>query len=292
MRTHIQLIASASLALSFAAANAADFTTRDVQFYSEAVLCSGKLFLPAGYSDSKKSAAVVLAPRSGETQTSVEKYAASLAGSGVVAMTFDYRGWGRSGGFLYFGEPVRWDDRMRFTQLSTKIDIRRKRIDPLAQTIDIRNALTYLQGDAGVDRTRLGVWGVGLSADHAMVVAAADARVKAFAAQEPTLIGKNGTKQAFKPTADQQTALIALARTGSAPKNDRAAISMNTQETKLALAEYFPAWSLDAVPAATTALFIANAGDQDVAAAAKRLKGPTETATTPDRAAAWFAKHL
>jgi dienelactone hydrolase len=282
---------AAALACSGVSANAAEFRTRDVKFYSEAVLCAGKLYLPSDYSDAKKSAAVVVAPGAGATQASVEKYAASLAGSGVVAMTFDYRGWGASGGFLYFGEPIRSDDRMRFTQLTSKIDIRRKRIDPLSQTIDIRNALTYLQGEAGVDRARLGVWGVGLAADHAIVVAAADSRVKAFVAQEPTLIGKDETKHAFKPSTDQQAAMVSLARTGSAPKNDRAATAMNAIETKVALAEYYPAWSLDAVPATTSALLIGKS-TIELAAAAKRLKGHTEVAGSIDAAAVWIAKAL
>jgi len=290
MKRRILIAAFALLCVQ--GASAAEFAARDVQFYSEAVLCAGKLFVPNGYSESSKLPAVVIVPASGATQAAVEKYAAGLAGNGVVAMTFDYRGWGRSGGFLYFGEPVRWDDRLRFTPMTSKMIVRRKRNDPKAQAIDIRNAITYLQGEAGVDRARIGVWGVGLSADHAVVVAAGDARVKAFVAQSPTLLGKQGPRQAFKPNAEQQAAMIALARTGQAPTAERAAAAMNASEEKLALAEYFPAWSLDAMPATTAALFIANVNNTEVAAAAKRLKGPSEVMAEAEAAPAWLAKHL
>jgi dienelactone hydrolase len=295
MKTFARLIAAGGL-LFTALAQSADFSTRDVQFYSEGVLCAAKLYLPAGASDAKKSAAVVIAPAAAETQGSVERQAAALASSGVVAMTFDYRGWGSSGGFLYFHEPVRSDDRLRFTPMTTRVDIRRKRIDPLAQTLDIRNAITFLQGDARVDRARIGLWGIGLSADHAMVVAGGDARLKAFVSQSPTLAGKDGAKQAFKPSAKQQATMVSLARTGSAPKSERAAVAMNEKESELALAEYFPVWSLDSVPATTAALFIGNVNNAKdnaaLAAAAKRLKGPTEVSTTPEAVAPWFVKTL
>jgi dienelactone hydrolase len=292
MKIFLRLIAAGLIATSPHAALSADFTTRDVQFYSEAVACAGKLYLPNGYSDSSKSAAVVIVPASGATQSSVDDHAAKLASRGVVAMTFDYRGWGRSGGFLYFGEPVRWDDRARFTPLTSKMIVRRKRIDPAAQIIDIRNAMTYLQGEPGIDRARIGVWGVGLSADHAIVVAAGDARVKAFVAKEPTLMSKGGPKHAFKPNAEQQAAMIALARTGAPPANERAALSMNERETKLALAEYFPARSLDAVPATTAAFFIAPTHNADIATAVKQLKGPTAIGATANDAASWLVKQL
>ena len=104
-----------------------------MKFYSEAVQCYAKIYLPKGFGSESKSPAVVLAPAPGATAESVDKYAAQLAARGLVAMAIDYRGWGKSGGFLYLSEHVRWDDRLRFSQHTANLRIRRKRLIPEAQ---------------------------------------------------------------------------------------------------------------------------------------------------------------
>src|SRR5436190_962142 len=104
------------------------FTSKDVTFVSEGVLCHARIFLPRGVTPEAKAPAVVLAPGWGDTAASIDKYGARFAGRGLVAMTIDYRGWGRSGGFLYLADPVRWDDRLRFSQHTARVRIRRKRL--------------------------------------------------------------------------------------------------------------------------------------------------------------------
>ncbi len=287
-------------------------TTRDVKFYSEAVQCHGTLFLPNGYSDASKAAAVVLAPGRGETAAAIEKYAARFAARGMVAMTIDYRGWGKSGGFLYLGEPIQWDDRMRFTQVSTKVRLRRLRLDLRSQVIDIRNAMTYLQGEPGVDRTRLGVWGADLAGGHAITVAGSDARVKAVVAQAPLIAGKDTPRAAFAPSSEQQALMVKLAR-AEAPATHAAGLKMNDDESAIALAEYRPFHHLDVIAPTTAVLFVVAEKDAKIdneanaIAAAKVLKGPTEVKSIPgtghafegkasetagEAAAEWFRKNL
>jgi uncharacterized protein len=303
MKTRFIRLLTAALALSTSTADAqTSVTQREVQFYSEAVLCYGKLFLPTGISDANKVAAVVLAPGARQTSASLDKYAADVAARGMIAMTFDYRGWGKSGGFLYFGEPVQWDDRLRFSQTTTKMRILRKRLLPQAQVIDIRNAITYLQGEAGVDRARIGVWGTDLSGGHAVTVAGSDARVKAIVAQIPMLDGKNTPRKAFAPTAEQQAAMIKLARTGAIPASSQSASAMNAEESKLAFAEYHPFWYLDQIPQTTAVRFIVTHDDVNAVAASKLLKGAVDVASFTDTrtlegqaselAAEWFLKSL
>ncbi len=123
-------------------AQANEPTSREVRFFSEAVSMYGKVFVPGGFSASGSAPAVILAPGWGETAASLEKYAARFAAKGLVAMTIDYRGWGKSGGFIYLADATRWDDRLRFSQHTSKVRIRRKRLLPEAQLIDIRNAIT------------------------------------------------------------------------------------------------------------------------------------------------------
>jgi dienelactone hydrolase len=310
-----RLVALAWLALSLNCGPvlAGSVTQREIHFYSEGVLCYGRLYLPENYGDTSKVAAVVLAPGMGLTSTSVEKYAADIAAHGMLAMAFDYRGWGKSGGFLYFGEPVQWDDRLRFSQTTTKMIIRRKRIEPQLQLTDIRNALTYLEGEPGVDRGRIGVWGTDLSGGHAVVVAGTDARAKAIVAQLPALGGKNMPRGAFAPDAKQQASLVGLARSGAAPTNAREATTRNAQESKLALAEYHPFWYLDQIAPGTAVRFIVAGRDSDssidanATAASALLKGPVDVLRIPDArhllddkatdaairsATEWFAKNL
>jgi dienelactone hydrolase len=255
---------------------------------------------------------VVLAPGERATRASVESFAEAIAKRGIVALAIDYRGWGECGGFLYFGEPVRWDDRLRFMEMTTTLNIRRQRLDPKAQVIDIRNAMTFLQGVPGVDRARIGVWGTDLAGGHAVVVAGSDARVKAAVAQVPLIAGKDAPRSAFAPTAQQQAAMIKLARQGASPTNDRAAKAMNAEEAQLALAEYRPYWYVDQIPQSTAVLFVIAEQDEKVnnennaMAAAKALKGATSVTTlagarhsiagkeaeAASAAAEWFAKHL
>lgn len=287
---------------------------KDVTFFSEGVQCVGRIFVPKGVGGDSKAAGVVLAPGWGATAAGIEKYAARLAARGIVAMAIDYRGWGRSGGFLYLAEPIRWDDRLRFSQHTAKMRLRRKRLVPEAQLLDIRNAISFLQGEPGVDRARIGVWGVDMAGGHAVVVAATDVRVKAAVAQTPLIDGRDAPRTAFAPSAAQQSMMVKLARGGQAPATPIAAETMNDDEATLALAEYHPFWYADAIPPTTAVLFVIAGNDAKVnndanaVAAAKLLKGPNGVVVVAgaghalatasafdaavDAAASWFQKYL
>ena len=285
-------------------------TSRSVTFFSEGIQCYGGLFLPSDFSPEGKLPGVVVAPGWGETAASVESYAALLASRGIVAMVLDYRSWGRSGGYLSTVDQVRTDDRLRFSQLTAKIRIERKRLWPQQQVIDIRNALYYLQGEPGVDRTRVGVWGTDMAGGHAVVIAALDARIKAVVAQVPVIDGKETPKRASTPNAvllraDQKRARYGETSNG-AVRSDALA--------EIALSEYHPFWSVDQVPAKTAVLFVIAEGDpksvnETANAASKALKGPTNVVTIPGAtkatisrgasreasataAAEWFLKYL
>ncbi|HEV8148180.1 MAG TPA: acetylxylan esterase [Bryobacteraceae bacterium] len=287
--------------------------TKDVTFYSEDVQCHARIFLPKDFSATGKSPAVVLAPGWGETAASIEKYAAHFATQGLVAMTIDYRGWGNSGGYIYLLDNLRYDDRLRFSQHTAKVRIRRKRLLPNDQVLDIRNAISYLQGEPGVDRARIGVWGADMAGGHAIVVAATDARVKCAVAQTPVISGADASKKTTRAPAAAEQQMIKLARTGEAPATPLAAAAMSAEETKLALAEYHPLWHADQIPQSTAVLFVVAANDPKVdneknaVAASKKLRGETSVHSIPGAthvlsgksietaagaAADWFVKHL
>ncbi len=281
---------------------------KDVRFYSEGIECHGKIFTPKNFSAEGKAPAVALAPDWGETAASIEKYAAHFASRGLVAMVIDYRGWGRSGGFPQTLDAVKTDDRLRFSQMTARVRIHRKRLIPREQILDIRNALYYLQGEPGVDRARVGVWGAGMAGGHMIVIAATDARVNAVVAQTPIIEGKDAPRKAYAPTGELLLAEQRRARVGYLPG---AGASVDV-ETRLALAEYRPFWYVEQIPQKTAALFVvAEEGPRTniAIAASKLLKGPTDVARVPgvrrmridagqtfntaaNAAAEWFLKRL
>ena len=287
-------------------------SAKDVRFYSEGIECHGRIFTPKEFQADSKTPAVVLAPGCGETAASIEKYGAQFAAHGLVAMIFDYRGWGKSGGFLQTVDAVKTDDRLRFSQMTARVRIRRKRLIPQHQVLDIRNALYYLQGEPGVDRARVGVWGTGMSGGHVVVVAATDSRIKAAVAQTPLIDGKNVTRKASAPMGALLKAELQRARTGQAPANG--SVTSADLESRLALTEYHPFWYIEQIPKTTAVLFVIGENDRrkndtDAIAASKLLKGPTDVVRLPGvshdqiikgaafdtgtkAAADWFLKHL
>jgi uncharacterized protein len=275
----------------------AGVAAKDIHFYSEGIRCSGRLFTPSGFNAESKAPAVVLAPGWGQTAAAVEADAAQFAARGLVALAMDYRGWGRSGGYLQTVDEVKTDDRLRFSQLTARVRIRRKRLLPQQQILDIRNALYFLQGEPGIDRTRIGVWGVDMSGGHAAVVAATDARVKAVVLQTPVLTGQETPRRALALSGELLRAEQQRARTGQVPPS-RTPMDF---ETRLALAEYQPFWYVEQIPQKTAVLFIladkASPDGASALAAAKLLKGLSEIvrptrAQAAQVAAEWFLKHL
>jgi hypothetical protein len=92
-------------------------------------------------------------PGGGKDGFLVEEVSHWLAKAGYVALRFDYRGIGDSDG------P-------------------KNRLIPLEQAEDIRNALTFLQQQPGVDPARIGLWGAATGGANATYVAGIDQRVK------------------------------------------------------------------------------------------------------------------
>ncbi len=265
----------------------AGVTAKDVRFFSEAVSCHARVFYPPGFSASSRATAVVLAPDWGQTAATVEGQAAQLAGRGIVAMAIDYRGWGRSGGFIYLADNTRWDDRLRFSQHTAKVRIRRQRLLPEAQLMDLRNAISYIQGEPGVDAERIGVWGSGMSSGYVVTLAAIDARVKAGVAFAPDIAGAGLTRQAFAPTPAQQADMVSLARTGQAPATAAAAAFLNDAEARLARAQYQPMTLADQIPKTTALLFLTIGRSAPLPGTTQpSIDGAADTAA----AAEWFLK--
>jgi fermentation-respiration switch protein FrsA (DUF1100 family) len=127
-----------------------------VRFYSETIPMSGVLFLPDNLAKGEKRAGIILCHGfTAVKEVLLPEVARRLTGLGYVALTFDYRFLGESG-----GEP-------------------RRQIIPMLQIEDIRNAVTFLRQQPEVNPERLGLLGVSLGGANVSYAAGIEERVKA-----------------------------------------------------------------------------------------------------------------
>ena len=96
-------------------------------------------------------------------------------------MTFDYRGWFTSDARLVSEDSQAEPD--ADGNLNIKVKAVREVVDPFDQFHDITNCLDYLQGEACVDTSRIGIWGSSFGCGHAIYVTASDVRIKCLVAQ-------------------------------------------------------------------------------------------------------------
>ena len=177
-------------------------TTKEIVYYSEGVPCYGKIFYPKGFDATKKTPAFVKGQGWAGSHVSIEKYAAAFAKHGLVAMTIDYRGWGNSSGHVRLISPVDMGggmekDETRHTIIqNATVWVKRTKLDARDQQDDYRNAISFIQGEPGVDPDRIGVWGSSYAGGNSVAVAGQDARVKAIAIQIP---GIGGDPTGLKP---------------------------------------------------------------------------------------------
>lgn len=296
-------------------------TAKVVTYYSDHVACYGRIFFPKGFSADSKVPGVVLANGWTGKATTLERYAAQFAERGLVAMAIDYRGWGKSGGFVRLAETVQTDDRLRFMPMTAKVRIKRTRLLPEAQIEDIRNAISYLQGEPGIDRDRIGLWGTSFAGGHVIAVASRDARVKAGVCQVPGIGGKSAADEAFNLRGPLLQDAIKRTRTGQGGTVQTGfggnSITIDT-ETWQAVQEYRPFKDLVAVRKDVPILFITAENDElidnqeNAVAAANALEAQGNTVKVievPDithfqiyrdepfktgstAAAEWFVEHL
>ena len=134
-----------------------------VEFFSKGVKLRGVLRMPEG-----KGPHPLLVMAGGwcyVKEIVMPTYAEHLATVGCATLRFDYRCLGESE-----GEP-------------------RQHLDPWWQIEDYRNALSFVAGLPGVDKDRLGVWGISYSGGHGLILAAIDPRVKCAVCNIPVIDG-------------------------------------------------------------------------------------------------------
>jgi pimeloyl-ACP methyl ester carboxylesterase len=121
-----------------------------VEFYSDRLKLRGELFSP---DEPGLHPAIVFCHGYGGTrETFLNDFAAQFQEWGYACLAFDYRGFGASAG-------------------------ERGRLIPLEQVADIRNAVTFIEQQPGIDTKRIAVYGISFGGGHAVYVAGVDERV-------------------------------------------------------------------------------------------------------------------
>ncbi|MEX0678637.1 MAG: alpha/beta fold hydrolase [Pirellulales bacterium] len=181
-----------ALVASYAAAQrpAENFTPPDDVAFRKATITSEGTRMAAEVFSPKKPATeklptIVMSHGWGGTAALLRSEAVVFARAGYLVVTFDYRGWGASDSrvFLTSPQPPRSSDR-RFT---AEVEEVREVVDPIDQTTDLANAVSWVYGEPECDRDRIGLWGSSYSGGHVVYVAARDPRVKATVSQVPAL---------------------------------------------------------------------------------------------------------
>ena len=158
-------------------------TTRQISFYVDGgVRLYGKLYLPKGFDPKGSWPAVVVGHGINAVSLGIEKYAARLAERGVVAMAIDYQSYGYSDSGadeLLLQAPDTSTDKDAVVLRTAPVKIKRTNLNNVEEVKAFRAAISYLQGEPGVDPDRIGTWASsnGGTVTHQLITV--DGRIKA-----------------------------------------------------------------------------------------------------------------
>jgi dienelactone hydrolase len=158
-------------------------TTRQVSFYVDGgTRLQGKLFLPKDFDRRSSYPGVVVAHGINALAIGVEKYAAKFAERGLVAMAFDYQSYGFSDSGadeLLLLETDATTDSDAVTVRRAPVRIKRTNLNNVEELKAFRAAISFLQGEPGVDPDRIGSWSSSNGGIVSSALIGVDARVKA-----------------------------------------------------------------------------------------------------------------
>jgi len=139
------------------------YDRREVSIAAEGVDLAGWLYRPAG-----KDEVPVIVMSHGFAcvkELYVDRFAECFVQAGFAVLLYDHRNFGASGGKL------------------------RGEIDPWQQIADMRDVVTWVSLQPGLDASHIGLWGSSYSGGHVLVLGAQDRRVSCVVAQVPTISG-------------------------------------------------------------------------------------------------------
>ena len=142
--------------------------TSQLNFISQGARCAGTLQLP---SQNRKPPVIIMAQGFGMIKDAgLPKFAERFVAQGYAVFSFDYRGFGESG-----GQPRHW-------------------VSPKRHLEDWKAALDFVRTLDSVDTQQIILWGYSFSGGHAIQTAARDGKIKAIVLQAPHVDGKSSLK--------------------------------------------------------------------------------------------------
>jgi dienelactone hydrolase len=162
----------------------ADVAFRKATIVSEGTRMAAEVFSPAAAGD-KKLPTIVMSHGWGGVAQVLRPDAVLFARAGYLVVTFDYRGWGASDSRVILTKPQ--PSRSVGPRFTAEVLEVREVVDPIDQTTDILNAVSWVYGEPQCDQKRIGLWGSSYSGGHVVYVAARDPRIKALVSQVPAL---------------------------------------------------------------------------------------------------------
>lgn len=157
-----------------------EVSTRAVDIWSEGTRMSGTVF-KAKSAPATPLPTILMAHGWGGTAAALTRDAVAFAQEGYLVVTFDYRGWGRSDSRMILVQPAPAD--RKDGRFVAEVQPVREVVDPVDMLTDWQNALHWLQGEAEVDKARIGIWGSSQSGGYVAEMATRDHRIKAVYSQ-------------------------------------------------------------------------------------------------------------
>lgn len=158
-------------------------TTKQVSFYVDGgTRLQGKVFYPKGFDPKASYPGIVVAHGINALAIGIEKYAARFAERGMVAMAFDYQSYGFSDSGadeLLLLEPDTTTDANVVTVKEAPVRIKRTNLNNVEELKAFRAAVSFMQGEPGVDPDRIGSWSSSNGGTVSSALIGADGRVKA-----------------------------------------------------------------------------------------------------------------
>lgn len=152
---------------------------------------------------------VIMAHGWGGTAANFRRDALDFANAGYLVITFDYRGWGESDARLVLTKPSpitpKPGENQKFTAEVVEV---REYVDPLEQTTDWLNVISWAATEPTVDKDRIGIRGSSYSGGHVFYIAALDQRVKAVVSQ----VGAFDSRWVMSTKAEQDTTYAEAAK--------------------------------------------------------------------------------
>ena len=153
-----------------------------ITFWSDGARLQGDVFKPQGLKPEQKLPGIVLIHGWGGSKDHLNSaYAPQFASLGFIVMTFDFRSWGESDGFLLADNALPAVEEK--SAITVKAQHVRSIVNPLKMIDDARAALSWFVAEPNLQADNIGVWGTSLGGGLAVVTAANDNRVKALISQ-------------------------------------------------------------------------------------------------------------